>query len=256
MKIFRVFRLFSIGAVLISVLSLTSLSVLTNNAYAGDTSLLTNLNNPNVLIFLDTSGSMMWNEGVKWKNSTASGYDAPESWSGGKAQGVPWAPGSNSIFSKIYNAKMALSQIVTDPSFSNLNFAFASFDQTDTNATPAANANQCMYANDESFQNQADALYYPYAGSTGTGTPDETGEYYTTPPTKTTQGVLNPNYPFSVGNCSGSGNLTGQYFISYDYRQYISNNYCTAINNGTCIAGEVEDTPPPVFMGFVCSFID
>ena len=182
---------------------------LAKKTYASDTSLLTNLNNPNVLIFLDTSGSMMWNEGVSWK----SGYDAPESWSGG-GNSYAWAPGSNSVFSKIYNAKMALSQIVIDPSFSNLNFAFASFDQTD--ATSSGTTDKCIYADDASFQNPANALYYPYTGSTGTGTPDETGAY---------NNGSNTAYPFSVSNCSSNLNLTGEYFISYDYSPYISNNY-------------------------------
>ncbi|MDA8273062.1 MAG: hypothetical protein M0Z72_04915, partial [Deltaproteobacteria bacterium] len=194
-------------------------SLFVKQSYASDTSLLTNLNNPNVLIFLDTSGSMMWNEGVNWENSSASGYDAPESWSGGGSSPA-WAPGSNSVFSKIYNAKMALSQIVTDPSFSNLNFAFASFDQTD--ATSPGSTNQCIYADDASFQNPSTALYYPYSGSTGTGTPDETGAYGSS------------TYPFFGSGCSGSANISGGYFISYDYSPYITNNYYAIYS----------DTPP------------
>ena len=192
---------------------------LAKKTYASDTSLLTNLNNPNVLIFLDTSGSMMWNEGVNWSGSgkPPSGYDAPESWSGGGAFGVPWAPGSNSVFSKIYNAKRALSQIVTDPSFSNLNFAFASFDQTD--ATGSGQTDECIYADDASFQNPANALYYPYTGSTGTETPDETGAY---------DNGNNSAYPFISKTCDGNQNLNpnsagAEYFISYDYESYISN---------------------------------
>ncbi len=229
----KIFRLFKIRIAVLAAIFIIFLgfSLFVKQSYASDTSLLTNLNNPNVLIFLDTSGSMMWNEGVNWKNSTTSGYDAPESWSDGGASGVPWAPGSNSVFSKIYNAKMALSQIVTDPSFSNLNFAFASFDQTDE--TFSGSTNQCMYANDPSFQNPANALYYPYAGSTGTGTPDETGAYLI-------NNALNTAYPFRVGVCSGSDNLTDEagkvtkYFISYDYSLYIINNYNSIYN----------DTPP------------
>ena len=196
---------------------------LAKKTYASDTSLLTNLNNPNVLIFLDTSGSMMWNEGVLWKNSTASGYDAPESWSGGGAS-YAWAPGSNSVFSKIYNAKMAISQIVTDPSFSNLNFAFATFDQIDA-SQKSGTADRCIYSNDESFQNPSSALYYPYTGSTGNGTPDETGAYYIPPYTYfngVINGTLNTAYPFSSRYCSGNADASGLYFISYDYSNYIS----------------------------------
>ena len=185
---------------------------LAKKTYASDTSLLTNLNNPNVLIFLDTSGSMMWNEGVNWK----SGYDAPESWSGGGSS-YTWAPGSNSVFSKIYNAKMAISKIVTNPSFSNLNFAFATFDQIDASDT-SGTADRCIYSNDESFQNPSTASYFPYAGSTGTGTPDESGSY-----------LYNNNYPFRSQQCSGSADGSGLYFISYDYTNYIGD---VAYGNG------------------------
>ena len=218
----KIFRLFKIKIAILAAIFIIFLgvSLFVKQSCASDTSLLTNLNNPNVLIFLDTSGSMMWNEGVNWSGSGTppSGYDAPESWlSPGFFQAV-WAPGSNSMFSKIYNAKMALSQIVTDPSFSNLNFAFASFDQTD--ATPSGTTDECIYANDASFQNPANALYYPYTGSTGTGTPDETGAY---------DNGNNPAYPFISHGCSGSSNRTilGQeeYFISYDYSPYISNDF-------------------------------
>ena len=201
-------------------------------AHASDISLLTNLNNPNVLIFLDTSGSMMWNEGVDWQNATSSGYDVPETWSGGGNSFV-WAPGSNSIFSKIYNAKMAISQIVTDSSFSNLNFAFATFDQIDASHT-SGTADQCIYSNDESFQNPSNALYFSYSGSTGTGIPDETGEYgYYSGKTF----YYNSKYPFTYNDCSSNSNANAYflinyntdewqieqgYFISYDYKNYIN----------------------------------
>ena len=194
-----------------------------NKIYASDTSLLTNLNNPNVLIFLDTSGSMMWNEGVEWKNSTANGYDAPESWSGGGGS-FAWAPGSNSVFSKIYNAKMAISEIVTDSAFSNLNFAFATFDQIDSQYTyTSGTADQCIYSNDESFQNPSTASYFPYSGSTGTGIPDETGEYYLSGTNN-----YNNNYPFNSEYCSGNSDENGLYFISYDYLPYLND-----VANGT-----------------------
>jgi Tfp pilus tip-associated adhesin PilY1 len=194
---------------------------LANKTYASDTSLLTNLNNPNVLIFLDTSGSMMWNEGVEWKSSATSGYDSPESWSGG-GNSFAWAPGSNSVFSKIYNAKMAISEIVTDSSFSNLNFAFATFDQIDASQT-SGTAGQCIYSNDGSFQNPSNAAYFPYSGSTGTGIPDETGEYYLSGTYN-----YNNNYPFNSEYCSGNADGSGLYFISYDYSPYLGD-----VANGT-----------------------
>ena len=137
--------------------------------YAANTYLLTNLNNPNVFIFLDTSGSMMLNEGVNYGGSTP-GYDAPESWLetetvNGHIKPVLRAPGSNSVFSKIYNAKLAISNIVTDSSFSNLNFAFATFDQVDAKGTQTSGTtDMCIYSNDGSFQNPST-------------TPDETGAY-------------------------------------------------------------------------------
>ncbi len=209
------------------------------SAYASDTSFLTNVNNPNVLIFLDTSGSMMWNEGVNWSNSSASGYDAPESWTDGGASPV-WAPGSNSVFSKIYNAKMAISQIVQDPSFSNLNYAFATFDQTPTPNSGAKEARACVYAYGPSpydgltFTNPADAVHYP-GNPGGLGTPDHSGAYLI-------NNNFNSEYPFEGANgpygngifpCSGPSNLDANgnpttnlndiawYFISYDYSFYI-----------------------------------
>ncbi len=170
-------------------------------AYASDTSFLTNVNNPNVMIFLDTSGSMMWNKDVLWKNSSSSGYDKPESWArtwitGSNGQPVRigsyvWAPGSNSMFSKIYNAKLAISGIVNSPEFSNLNFAFASFQQTYS----GRRENMCVYSDDESFQNTADAPYYAVPGTTADGTPDETGRL---------DAYNNPNYPFALFYYGGS----------------------------------------------------
>ncbi|MHB1646022.1 MAG: pilus assembly protein [bacterium] len=219
------------------------------SAYAADTSFLTNVNNPNVLIFLDTSGSMMWNEGVNWSNTTTgeSGYDAPESWADGGASPV-WAPGSNSVFSKIYNAKMAISQIVQDPSFSNLNYAFATFDQIPSPNDGAKQAHACVYAYGPSpydgltFTNPAaNAAYYSgnhayYPGNPGgPGTPDHSGAYLI-------NNNFNSEYPFEgakgpynngIFPCSGPSNLDASgnpttnlnditwYFISYDYSFYI-----------------------------------
>ena len=218
----KIFRLFKIKIAVLAAIFIIFLgfSLFVKQSSASDTSLLTNLNNPNVLIFLDTSGSMMWNEGVNWSGSGTppSGYDAPESWSGGGASFV-WAPGSNSVFSKIYNAKMALAQIVTDPSFSNLNFAFASFDQTD--ATSPGTTNKCIYATAASpydgltFTNPASAAYYPGSPG-GPGEPDHSGAY---------NNGTNPDYPFVSNFCTGPSNLSGKYFISYDYKDYITNNY-------------------------------
>ena len=210
-----------------------------NKIYASDTSLLTNLNNPNVLIFLDTSGSMMWNEGVNWSSSGGSGYDTPESWADGGASPV-WAPGSNSVFSKIYNAKMAISKIVTDSSFSNLNFAFATFDQTPSPNGGQEQANACIYAYGPSpyggltFTNPANAAYYP-GNPGGPGTPEHSGAY-------SINNNFNSEYPFEGANgpygngifpCSGPSNLDANgnpttnlndiawYFISYDYYFYV-----------------------------------
>ncbi|MCL5673095.1 MAG: PilC/PilY family type IV pilus protein [Deltaproteobacteria bacterium] len=195
------------------------------SAYATDTSFLTNVNNPNVLIFLDSSGSMMWNEGVNWSNTTTgtSGYDVPESWLGGGFGFGPWAPGSNSVFSKIYNAKMAIAKIVQDPSFSNLNYAFATFDQTPSPNSGSEATKQCMYADGPSpydgltFTNPANAAYYP--GSPGNNNlvngeyePDHSGAY---------DNGTNSAYPFATSFCDNSDNLTKWYFVSYDYSPYI-----------------------------------
>jgi Tfp pilus tip-associated adhesin PilY1 len=169
---------------------------------------------PNVLIFLDTSGSMMWNEGVNWKNPTtgASGYDLPESWWEGFSV-PPWPPGSNSVFSKIYNAKMALQDIVTNSSFSNLNYAFATF-QPDLLSHTAA---QCIYAKTADggldFTNPSTALYYPGTPG-GSGIPIQSGAY---------DNGTNPSYPFKSLSCAGNANLTKAYFVSYDYMPYITN---------------------------------
>jgi len=214
-------------------------NLLANKTYASDTSLLTNLNNPTVLIFLDTSGSMMWNEGVVWSGSGGNGYDAPESWADGGASHV-WAPGSNSVFSKIYNAKMAISEIVNDPAFSNLNFAFATFDQTPSPNSGKQQTNACVYAYGPSpydgltFTNPANAAYYP-GNPGGSGTPDHSGAYLI-------NNSFNSEYPFEGANgpygngiypCSGPSNLDAKgnpttnlndiawYFISYDYSFYI-----------------------------------
>jgi hypothetical protein len=198
------------------------------SAYAADTSFLTNVNNPNVLIFLDTSGSMMWNEGVSWSGSNGSGYDAPESWLKIDYNYSVQAPGSNSVFSKIYNAKMAIAKIVQDPSFSNLNYAFATFDQIDASDT-SGGTNQCMYAYSPSpydgltFTNPANAAYYP-GNPGGTGTPDHSGAY---------DNGNNSAYPFATGDCDNSDNLDAKgnpttnlndiawYFVSYDYSNYV-----------------------------------
>ncbi len=209
----------------------------TERSYASDKSLLTNLNNPNVLIFLDTSGSMMWNERVKWKNSSASGYDKPESWSGGGSS-FAWAPGSNSIFSKIYNAKMAIAEIAQSPSFSNLNFAFATFDQVPSAKSGSSSTNQCIYSNDPSFTNPSSALYYPGTNG-GTGIPDETGAY-TSADYPFTHYAYSENYA-----CNSSANQDAHfynnatksfykslgYFVSYDYSDYIGDfDYATQIS--------------------------
>lgn len=165
---------------------------------------------PNVLIFLDTSGSMMWNEGVNWKNPTtgASGYNVPESWLGFSVQ----APGSNSVFSKIYNAKIALQDIVTNSSFNNLNYAFATFQPLLDNGNAAT---QCIYAltadGGLDFTNPASASYY-WGSPGGSGTPTQSGAY-----------ANNPDYPFESLSCAGNANLTDAYFVSYDYGPYIIN---------------------------------
>jgi hypothetical protein len=195
-------------------------------AHASDTSFLTNVNNPNVLIFLDTSGSMMWNKDVFWKNSSSYGYDKPESWARTwvSKQGQPprrvgsfvWAPGSNSMFSKIYNAKYAISKILNSSEFSNLNFAFASFQQAyyynnSNNNNSKSRENMCVYSDDESFQNSAAASYYAVPGTTADGTPDETGRL---------EAFSNKNYPFALFYYGGSGNnyiLTLNNYLDYNY---------------------------------------
>ncbi|RZD15297.1 MAG: hypothetical protein EVJ47_03230 [Candidatus Acidulodesulfobacterium ferriphilum] len=172
---------------------------------------------PNVLIFLDTSGSMMWNEQVNWSNPTAtpptSGTDAPETWLKATFFSAVQAPGSNSVFSKIYNAKMALQDIVTNPSFNNLNYAFATFQPL----LLSTDADNCIYAKNADggldFTNPASALHYPGSPG-GSGTPIQSGAY--PPPTGT-------NYPFESLACTGNGNLTAADFVSYDYGPYIIN---------------------------------
>ena len=166
---------------------------------------------PNILIFLDTSGSMMWNEQVNWTNVTngTSGTDAPEKW---LKPGIQ-APGSNSMFSKIYNAKIALQDIVTNPSFSNFNYAFATF-QPNLLSHAATN---CIYALSGAggldFTNTISVPYYP-GNPGGSGTPTQSGAY--PPPNGTT-------YPFESKACAGSGNLASAYFVSYDYGPDIIN---------------------------------
>ena len=193
-------------------------------AHASDTSFLTNVNNPNVMIFLDTSGSMMWNKDVYWKNSSSSGYDKPESWArtwvSGNGQpthrvgSFVWAPGSNSMFSKIYNAKLAISNIVNSPEFSNLNFAFASFQQTYVNYGNdggSGRENMCVYSDDESFQNTPNAPYYAVSGTTADGTPDETGRL---------EAFNNPDYPFALfyyGGLHDNYILTLNNYLNYNY---------------------------------------
>jgi len=171
---------------------------------------------PNILIFLDTSGSMMWNEQVNWSNSTAtppSGTDAPETWLNKNT--FVQAPGSNSMFSKIYNAKTALQDIVTNPSFSNFNYAFATFqpllsDHTATNCIYAKNADGGL-----DFTNTTSVPYYQ-GNPGGSGTPTQSGAY--PPPTGTF-------YPFESKACTATAprNLTNAYFVSYDYGHDITN---------------------------------
>ncbi|MFW0884396.1 pilus assembly protein [Candidatus Acidulodesulfobacterium sp. H_13] len=224
-KRIRQSRFFKIIILAVIFIIFLGFNLFVGQSYASDTSLLTNLNNPNVLIFLDTSGSMMWNEGVTWSNnSSVSGYDKPESWSSSLA----WAPGSNSVFSKIYNAKMAISKIVTDPSFSNLNYAFATFDQVPSAKSGHSSTNQCIYSNDPSFTNPSSALYYPGTNG-GTGIPDETGAY-TSADYPFTHYAYSENYA-----CNSSANQDAYfynnatsflykslgYFVSYDYSDYI-----------------------------------
>ncbi len=205
----------NIGAAITGIYSLKP-------AHASDTSFLTNVNNPNVMIFLDTSGSMMWNKDVLWKNSSSSGYDRPESWArtwvigrNGQPKRIGsyvWAPGSNSMFSKIYNAKLAISNIVNSPEFSNLNFAFASFQQTYN----GGQENMCVYSDDESFQNTPNAPHYAVPGTTAGGTPDETGRL---------EAYNNPNYPFALFYYGGSGNnyiLTLNNYLNYSYNGWQS----------------------------------
>ncbi len=197
----RFFKIIIAAAVFISFFSSV---FFIRSSFASDTSLLSNLNNPNVLIFLDTSGSMMWNEGVAWSGAGGSGYDNPESWAAAGNSSI-WAPESDSVFSKIYNAKLAIAQIVADPSFSNLNFAFATFDQ------PSPSTNYCVYSSDASFTNPSNAPYYPTANGSA-GVPDETGNYYVN--NNYNDGV-NPNYPFMGDNyigsyCTSNANLSTQ----------------------------------------------
>jgi type IV pilus assembly protein PilY1 len=223
------------------------------NVYAGDSSLLTNTNNPNVLIFLDTSGSMNLNEGVHWDNTSSgkTGYDSPEGWAGGNLLNITtaspfptftFAPGGNSVFSMLYNAKAAISDIVGDPSFSNVNFAFATFDQEPyipimgpIRNIMASLTPECTYTDDPTFTNPPTALYNP-ENFGGDGIPDETGDFYTN---FNILGVsipaLNLNYPFMtfttldleslglpVNGCPNSFDLIPfigpkEYLMSYDY---------------------------------------
>ncbi len=157
---------------------------------------------PNILIFLDTSGSMMWNEKVNWSNGT----DAPETWLGPNVQ----APGSNSMFSKIYNAKMALQDIATNPAYSNFNYAFATFQPLLLSNTAA----NCIYAKNADggldFTNTSTLPYYPGSPG-GSGTPIQSGAAGT--------GI----YPFESEGCTSNANLTSSYFVSYDYGPDIIN---------------------------------
>ncbi len=169
---------------------------------------------PNILIFLDTSGSMMWNEKVNWQGTT-SGTDAPETWLKDtfSPRVVVQAPGSNSMFSKIYNAKMALQDIVTNPAYLNFNYAFATFQPLilDTSAT------NCIYAKNADggldFTNTSTLQYYPGSPG-GSGTPTQSGAY---PPPSGTK------YPFESESCTGEANLPKAYFVSYDYGPDITN---------------------------------
>ena len=110
---------------------------------------------------------MMWNKAVEYDNSAGVDPNPPESWAAsGNAYYYnnhferyykSWSPGSNSMFSKIYNAKVAIEKIVSDSNFSNLNFAFASFYQPWYALNGKTQENWCIYSADESFQNSADA---------------------------------------------------------------------------------------------------
>jgi hypothetical protein len=206
-----------------------------SQAYASDTSFLTNVNNPNVMIFLDTSGSMMWNKDVLWKNSSLNGYDRPESWArtwvrGYRFGSFVWAPGSNSMFSKIYNAKLAISNIVNNPEFSNLNFAFASFQQTYYGNGGSTQENMCVYSDDESFQNTPNAPYYAVPGTTADGTPDETGRL---------EAFNNPNYPFALFYYGGSGN---NYILTLDsYSNYYNGWQPVSINGFSGCPNTIND---------------
>ena len=196
---------FFILAILASVYMTAAIS---NSAFAQGT-LITN--NANILIFLDTSGSMMWNQQVNY--GTNGKYDIPESWAG-SGQSPVWAPGSNSYFSKIYNAKLAIGGVVSN--FSDMNFAFASFQQNSN----FGQTDYCVYSDDATFTNPSNLQYYPLSLG-GTGTPDESGAY---------DSGNNNNYPFvevrGTGQYCGvptgkfqSGGVT-YYFVSYDYSQY------------------------------------
>ena len=164
-----IYRIF-IFAILTSVYMT---AMIFNTAFAQGT-LITN--NANILIFLDTSGSMMWNQQQNY--GTNGLYDPPESWAGSGASNV-WAPGSNSVFSKIYNAKLAIGGVVSN--FSSMNFAFASFQQNSN----FGQTKYCVYSDDATFTN-------PSLSLGGTGTPDESGAYFN-----------NNNYPFV--NVYGTG---------------------------------------------------
>lgn len=169
---------------------------------SGDLPILSNTNGPNVFIFLDTSGSMSWNEGVNYSGSGGSGYDAPESWN-------PF-PGSNSVYSKIYNAKMALADIINSPIAASFNIAFATFNQS------GSSGSDCFYSiSDPSFTNPANALHYP--GSPGNSNiiggnyePDESGQFW-----------WGWGGVFDEENCTSPANITlngtTEYFMSYDY---------------------------------------
>ncbi len=194
-----IYRIF-IFAILTSVYMT---AMIFNTAFAQGT-LITN--NANILIFLDTSGSMMWNQQQNY--GTNGLYDPPESWAGSGASNV-WAPGSNSVFSKIYNAKLAIGGVVSN--FSSMNFAFASFQQNSN----FGQTKYCVYSDDATFTN-------PSLSLGGTGTPDESGAYFN-----------NNNYPFVnvYGTGQYCGHPTGEfqhrgvtyYFVSYDYKNYITN---------------------------------
>ena len=189
-------------------------------------------NNANILIFLDTSGSMMWNQQVAY--GTSGKYDIPESWLGSGSSPV-WAPGSNSYFSKIYNAKLAIGGVIKQ--FTSMNFAFASFQQN----SDFGETHRCIYSDDPTFTNPPSSPHYSF-NLGGTGTPDISGAYGTSYYPFVKIGGTGKYCGHSTGEFTSNG--VNHYFISYDYSGYW---YYTIINNAS--------KPVPVFVPYITNYL-